>query len=281
MRGLFESRVMTLDHIALLYFDGKREMAKKRVQKLKASGYVAERPRQPSQPAVLTLAAAGLNVLQEEGQLSGYPKLDRTALLKRSQVSDMTLQHELQVMTVKAALVSALRTLDRFDVAEFSTWPLLSQFSVRRSAIDPMESGEQVVKPDGFMRVREHADGRKFEHAYFLELDRSNETQEKLGRKAIAYLEYYRSGGFAERNGRPRSEKKDFPFLVLFTCKSAARRDNAIERLLTNDPPTLTQAWLTTFDEVTTDPLGSIWIRPRDYRDAGGAAVGKHALLAN
>jgi len=38
LRGLFESRVMTLAHVSALYFDGKREMAKKRVQKLKAAG---------------------------------------------------------------------------------------------------------------------------------------------------------------------------------------------------------------------------------------------------
>ena len=32
-------------------------------------------------------------------------------------------------------------------------------------------------------------------------------------------------------------------------------------------PPILTQTWLSTLKEMTTDPLGSIWARPRDYRD--------------
>jgi len=32
LRGLFESRVMTAAHIASLYFDGKKEAAKKRLQ---------------------------------------------------------------------------------------------------------------------------------------------------------------------------------------------------------------------------------------------------------
>jgi hypothetical protein len=37
LRGLFESRVMTAGHIATLYFDGSREAAKKRLQKIKAA----------------------------------------------------------------------------------------------------------------------------------------------------------------------------------------------------------------------------------------------------
>src|SRR5207244_2002538 len=63
------------------------------------------------------------------------------------------------------------------------------------------------------------------------------------------------------------AEFTTLPFIVLIVCPPTARRDNAIGRLLANDPPTLTQAWLTTFDETTADPLGPIWIRPRDYRD--------------
>jgi hypothetical protein len=34
------------------------------------------------------------------------------------------------------------------------------------------------------------------------------------------------------------------------------------------NPPILSQVCLTTFAEVTTDPLGPIWIEPRDYRTA-------------
>ena len=67
----------------------------------------------------------------------------------------------------------------------------------------------------------------------------------------------------------PVYEKKmTLPFRVLIVLKSAERRNNTAERLLQNNPPILTQAWLTTFDEVTADPLGTIWIRPQDYREA-------------
>lgn len=269
LRGLFESRLMTLDHAAALHFDGKREMTKKRVQKLKAARLIDERPRHASQPSVLYLTGEALSLLYERGQLSEYPKLSRPALLKRAQVSDLTLRHELEVMSVKAAFTSAIRKFGRFRIAEFSTWPHMNQFSVRRSAIDPRETGEIIVKPDAYIRIVEHMPGDHVdEHSFFLEVDRSTESQEKLARKALAYLEFYRSGGFAESLGHPRSEYKKFPFLVLIVCPTAARRDNAIKRMLANDPPTLTQAWLATFEEVTTNPLGLIWIRPRDYRQA-------------
>lgn len=45
LRGLFESRVMTTEHATALYFDGKVEAAKKRLQKLKTAGFITERPR--------------------------------------------------------------------------------------------------------------------------------------------------------------------------------------------------------------------------------------------
>ena len=43
LRGLFECRVMTTDHATALYFEGKGEAAKKRLQKLKAAGFISER----------------------------------------------------------------------------------------------------------------------------------------------------------------------------------------------------------------------------------------------
>ena len=42
LRGLFESRVITTDHATALYFDGKSEAAKKRLQKIKAAGLISE-----------------------------------------------------------------------------------------------------------------------------------------------------------------------------------------------------------------------------------------------
>lgn len=255
---------MTVLHAAKLCFDGRQEAAKKRLQKLKAAGVIAERPRHAFEPSALFLTRKAFSLLSEQGILEEYPALPITALAKRAQVSALTLRHELEVMDVKVALSCAIAASRGFRVAEFSTWPQLYQFRAHR----PDTRAEVTVKPDGFIRIREQSDGGVFEHTFFLEVDRSTETQDILALKAACYLDYYRSGGLAVRNGQPRSAYKDFPFRVLFVFKSAERRNNAAERLLQNHPPIFTQVWLTTMAEVLDDPLGAIWIRPVDYRDA-------------
>jgi hypothetical protein len=57
------------------------------------------------------------------------------------------------------------------------------------------------------------------------------------------------------------------------TFKTAERRNNTAERLLLNHPPIRNQVWLTTLKEVTTDPLGSIWVKPGDYLKVTAGSV--------
>jgi hypothetical protein len=122
-------------------------------------------------PAILFLTRKAFVLLQERGVLAEYPKLDPSSMEKRARVSDLTLRHELEVMDVKAAFHSAIRATKKFSVAEFSTWPLLYQFEAFRSG---HEGAEVMVKPDGFIRIREEEkDGGLSEHTFFLELDRS------------------------------------------------------------------------------------------------------------
>src|SRR5579859_4896563 len=263
LRGLFESRVMTAAHIAALYFEGRGEATKKRLYKLKTAGLIGERERRAYEPAVLFLGRKGLALLDKTSILRDYPPLSQATLERRARVSASTLQHELGVMDVKAALHSAIRETPAFTIATFSTWPLLYQFQALRTG----SSGAEVpVKPDGFIRIHETINDEAVDVlSFFLEVDRSHETQDKLARKASAYLDYYQSGGFAARNGASRSDYKRYGFRVLMVFKSAERRNNTAERLLQNNPPIFTQTWLSTFEEVTTDPLGAIWIRPLDY----------------
>ena len=44
VRGLYESRLMTLAHVASLYFNGKSEAAKKRKQRFEMRGSLANAP---------------------------------------------------------------------------------------------------------------------------------------------------------------------------------------------------------------------------------------------
>lgn len=266
LKGLLESRVMTGGHIAALYFDDRREATKKRLQKLKTTGYVGERKRLVNEPSILFLTSKGLKLLKQRGVLNNYPPASIPALDKRARVSEFTLRHELEVMDVKSAFHSAMRNAEGFSIAEFTTWTTLHQFKAIPSKFD----GNQVlIKPDGFIRIHEvEKDGGLSEHTFFLEVDRSTETLDTLVSKAAAYLDYLKSGGFAERNGAPRSAAKDFPFRVLIVFKTPERRNNFAERLLQNNPPIFSLTCLSTFEEVLKDSLGKVWFRPLDYRDA-------------
>jgi hypothetical protein len=137
-----------------------------------------------------------------------------------------------------------------------------------------------VVKPDGFIRIHEkEKDGGVSEHTFFLEVDRSTETQRTVVNRAGCYLDYYKSGGFAVANGADRSAYKEYPFRVLIVLKSAARRDNTADKLLHGNPPIRTLAYLSTFSEATADPVGKIWIRPADYGEASRESASENATI--
>jgi hypothetical protein len=264
LRGLFESRVMTAVHIATLYFDGKRESTKKRLQKLKAAGLISERKRRVNEPSILFLTRKSFDLLNNRGDLSRYPALGTTSFEARANVSESTLCHELEIMDVKAALHAALAKVENFSFLEFTTWPLLCQFETSH----PEHGANVLVKPDGFIRIHEQEVGTKgFLYDCFLEVDRSSEVLDTLVAKANCYKAYYKSGGFAVRNSASRTDVKAFPFRVLVVLKSTERRNNTAQRLLEQNPPLLTRVWLTTLADVTADPLGPIWILPKDYRN--------------
>ena len=263
--GLFESRVMTVAHIATIYFDGKHEAAKKRLQKLKAASLIAERDRRAYEPSVLFLNRKGLTILKDQGVLANFPEFPLSTLERRAKVSLITIAHELEVMDVKAAFHAGVAARSQAKIIEFSTWPLLHQFEAFR----PEGGAEVLVKPDGFIRFEiTEMDGGASALSYFLEVDRSTETQETLITRAACYVDYYKSGGFAVRNGFSRSAFRECPFRVLMIFKTAERRNNTAERLLQSNPPIFTQVCLSTLAEVTERPLDAIWISPLGYREA-------------
>jgi hypothetical protein len=262
--GLFECRIMTAEHVGALYFSGKHPYAIKRIRKLKVAGFVGERQRQVNKPSILFLTRKGFKLLQGRGHLADYPALSADSFEARANVSELTLRHEIAVMDVKAAFHTALEESEKFSLESFSTWPRLYQFETTEAT----HGADKPMRPDGFIRVHEtEAGGKGFYHECFLEIDRSGESQDILVSKAVRYMDYYKSGGFAVWNGAPRSEFKDYHFRVLFILKSHDRRNNLAERLAQNNPPIFRQAWLTTFAEVTANPTGKIWVLPVDYRN--------------
>lgn len=264
LRGLFESRIMTAGHVAMLYFGGKREYTKKRLQKLKAAGFISERKRRVNEASILFLTRKAFSLLNREGHLSGLPQLGANSFEARANVSALTILHELEIMDVKTAFHAALAGNEKFTLRDFSTWPLMNQFETSRPGL----TSNGLVKPDGFLRIHETETGTTgFLHECFLEVDRSSEIQDTLVGKASCYLDYFRSGGFAVRNGATCADFKSYPFRVLIVLKSTERRNNTAARLIQNNPPLLTLTWLTTLEEATSDPLGAIWVQPKAYRD--------------
>ena len=262
LRLLEHTRILALNHAAALIFDGSKEAAKKRIQKLKAAGFVLERRRKAYEPGILFLSKRGFECLRENGALP-EECADITSFSKRAAISELTLRHELEVLDVKVAFHEAAKSRENLSLAEFSTWPRLYEFSVRDT--NARYSGIKTVKPDGYVRIHEkEIDSSTWEHLFFLEIDRSTEKLDTLVQKAACYVRWYREGGMAVRFGKSAEEYKDVPFRMLIVCKSKERRDNIAKMLVVMDPPILTQVLLSTLTEVCADPLGPIWRIPAD-----------------
>jgi hypothetical protein len=262
LRGLFESRLMTRQHLSGIFFAGRDRMTKKRVQKLARLGLVGSRPRRPEEPKLHFLTKKGYDLLHDSGKLSDYPKIDYPRFKRRIDVSDQTKAHELAVMDVKAAFYRAAIDHPDVKVAEFSTWPRLYRFRVRTP------SGKMAwLSPDAFIRVHERAeDGSMHESLFYAEVDRSTEPLRILRNKAAGYLDQFQSGGMAMKFGAPREDYKQFAFRVLWIFRNTERRNNAAQAFLSHYPPISTQAWMTTIKDVLTDPFEAIWTRPIDLR---------------
>ena len=273
LRELYESRIMTRQHIAELFFDGSSEAAKKRVQKLMGIKLIAERARQPSEPAILHLATGGYRLLESEGLLSEYPEQGMKSFQKRVQVGDGTVKHELDVMSIKAGMARSVRGNIHLEIAAFQTWPKLYQFRARRPVVQDgwTATREMAMKPDGFVRLHEHlADGDGVvEHAFFLEVDRGTERHPTITSKVEGYRHYYRSGGFAERCGYDPSNPGACPFRVLLVLRTPERCQRIAESLLAMSPPVKSHVWLAVFDAVVADPFEQVWQTPGDIVVAG------------
>lgn len=279
LRGLFEARILTLAQITRLYFVGAAEAAKKRVQILKAAKLIAQRPRpRPYDRSILFLTQRGFELLSAGGHLAEYPKLRWKTMAKRVRVSPATLNHELSVNQIKIEFTTALKPLAGVTLEQFLTWPKLFAFEVQSGGWNE----SNLVRPDGFVELMDrrggngrgigggsgNGGGNERVHFAYLEVDRSTETLSRLTAKAADYLQHYRGGGFARSQGRSASDYKSLPFRVLVVLNNDERRNNLAAALLAMNPPILSLMWLTTLDRILADPLGVIWMRPCDYRDA-------------
>jgi hypothetical protein len=248
---LWETRILSTRHVESLVFNKKREATKKRLQKLKAEDLILESRPRLYEPAILSLTKKSFKLLKDAGHLGQYPNITEAQFSRRTKVSPLTLQHELAIVDVRVALSQALKSHDRFSLEEFSTWPLLNQFKVKQRG----KLKDTLVKPDGFIRIHEKSGTGKYEHTYFLELDRGTETLDTLLQKMACYNLYYRTGGFAVKNGARADQFKEYPFQVIFVLNSRKRIENFRKLLRELNPPIISQAILAFSDDIIEDPL--------------------------
>lgn len=265
LRGLYESRLMTIGHTAKLYFDGRLEAARKRIQKLKQAGFVRDRKQGPCEPMVQLLTKRGFEFLKYHDRFDGLPVVTNSEFESRCRVSALTLRHELAVMDVKAALIAAISCQPNIRIVEGSTWPRLSQFRTHQPSLSGYGTIEISVQPDGFLCLHERDENGIAEHNLFLEVDRGTESQRVFATKAHSYRTYYRNGGFAESRGGSRDAFGEYPFRVLAVFKTRERRNNTAKRLLELETPIKTMVWMATISDVQNDPLGTIWTLPEKY----------------
>jgi hypothetical protein len=251
---------MTLNHVRSLHFPGKDEMAKKRVQRLKAAGFIAGRPRRIGEPSILHLTWQGYIALRSGGQVGDDSQLSPKTFTRRMAVSGMTLKHELMIGDVRTALSVAMRGGTRFQLVSFDVWPRRYEFTVSHGY------DRVTVKPDGHIRFLEKHNDGEFQYDFFLEVDTGTESLDRVVEKCVNYREYYRSGGYAEFCGGTKDKSKAYPFRVLVVCRSEARRNNLIEQLLQVQPPFSTMILVTTVVECERDPLGDVWMTPAMYK---------------
>lgn len=251
LKLLLESRVMTIKHASVLHFHGRIEATKKRILRLRRAGLISVRPRRPFEPTVLFLSRKGLQILDSFGHLPEIPEFSLESFVRRSAVRDRTLRHELEVMDVKAAFLQASLDCKGLSIQEFGTWPSRYRFHVKLRG----RPKGLWIKPDGYIRTSAafRPGDTKLDH-FFLELDRSTESLSTLVAKC---------SGYVARRNTPRPDE-NFPFRVLLILKSRIRERNLSVKLASLAPPIRTLVWMTTFEQVSSDPLGAIWTCPVD-----------------
>jgi len=223
------------------------------------------RPRRAFEPSVLFLTRKGLMLLQEKGDLTKYPSFDLPVLDRRARVSDLTIRHELEIMDVKAAFHAALAKSEKFAIEQFSTWPLLNEFTAYR----PGGSGiEIIVKPDSFIRIHEtDAAGDKFERAFFLKWIVPAKSRKRLLPRLVVTSIFTGAAALPSATAQPATISKN-SHSVCSWCSRTRSAGTTPPTVASKHPAILTMVYLSTLEEVTHDPTGAIWIRPLDYRAA-------------
>lgn len=293
LSDVFETRFTTIYHVSQLYFrhrkdpsQGAKEVLRRMVDaellEPKRGSFGYARLRDGSTQEIRTVyifQKKALDTLIKANILPEFPKEEWSRLRKRYQgIRTKTFQHEAGMLDVKLMLQIALEGHPRFRIQEFGIWPYPYRFKA------PPGAEKDHQEPDGFLHLIEHVrPGLPPVHHYFyIEFDNhSNEDRNKIVEKAHAYNYHDEHGGFRRFLRAPQdAHRRDYPFRVCFVVESpdaAKRRDNIAIRLAQEGYST--RFPITTLAEFCADPLGPIWVLPRDYAPDAAPGIQKMALF--
>lgn len=289
---VFETRFTTIYHAGLLYFrhrkdpsqgakEAFRRMVKADLLEAKRGNFGYARLADGSSQEIRTIyvfTKNALDVLVAENILPKTHQEDWGRLRKRYQgIRTSSIEHEVGMLDIKVALETALEVHPTFKIQEFGIWPHPYRFKT------PPGADKEHQEPDGFLHLIEDIGPglEPIHHYFYFEFDhRASEPLATIIQKAAAYDYHDQKGGFRRFLGAPATANhRDYPFRVCFVVESpdaATRRDNMAMRLAQEGYST--RFPITTLRDFCANPLGPIWVLPRDYAE-GVSTDGKRTAL--
>jgi len=271
LKDVFNSRFITIAHAAKLHFGDMKSAeasAKRRLAKLadKNCGLLKRQEVNLKRCRVIyRLTKNSVDLLvkcRAIGPRAGEEWDSKVRKRYTDRIATSTLEHEIGMLDIKAALQPALEEHAHLKVHEFGVWPYPYQFQVQRQGRHVMQ------QPDGFIHVLEFSPNldEPRSHYFYIELDRGTETLDRIVEKVEGYMYHLRSKGFAAWLGFPSAKPGEHPFRVLFVVNAKAsdqRRANIAQRL--TEASIKTFAPIATLADLLRDPLGHIWVTPSAY----------------
>lgn len=282
LKAVFENRFISIKHAAALFWpdaSAGEAAAKRRLALLadRAQLLKGQRVNVHGCKLIYRLTKEAIDLLSEHGLIPAIMRTDWDGKM-RSRYTDAIapshLTHELKLYDLKILLQPAIDNHPHLHQIEFGIWPLPYVFEVS------YKGRTSAQKPDGFLHIREHPSPSQppLSHYFYLEFDhRGSEKLDIIVQKTEKY-QLYLKHGFGHRIGKPDAPKADRSFRVLFvvdTAESHTRRDNICAKLASASIGTI--AYVTTFTDLAADPLGAVWLTPKDYE--AWANAGKPGAL--
>lgn len=269
LKDVFENRFISIKHAAALHWpDGTagEAAAKRRLAKLAEANLLKRQEvNVESCKVIYRLTKDSVDLLAKHNLIPAIIRADWDGKMKSrytDAIAPSHLTHELRLYDLKVLLESAINGHPHLRAVEFGVWPLPYVFEVS------YKGRTSAQKPDGFLHVRQHPSPHQapVSHYFYIEFDhRGSEKLDIILQKTEKY-QLYLKDGFGQRIGRPDAPKAERSFRVLFivdTAESNTRRDNICAKLASARVGTI--AHITTFKDLIADPLGAVWLTPKDY----------------